>query len=167
MGTLSVVDTTGDSELHAKYGLSFDRGTRTARLTQLAVLKPYRGLKIPLKLIFEAYRRFVWTRGFDVTWLIFDAATAQSSLYCSILDYEMSSGVFTAEYGKIRVLLRSEGAGVRPFRRETDRGAGGVLKRKWSLQFQFLDPTLSDSSRRCPSRSISWKVLPVTRFFSR
>jgi GNAT superfamily N-acetyltransferase len=108
IGTLSVVDTTDNDALHRQFGLVFDRGTRVARLTRLAVLQPYRGQGIPLKLMLEAYRLFVWPRQFEFTWLTFDAAKAKSCSYCTVLDYQMSSGVFAAEYGRVRVLLRRE-----------------------------------------------------------
>jgi len=108
IGTLSVVDTTDNYALHRQFGLMFDRGTRVARLTRLAVLKPYRGQGIPLKLMLEAYRLFVWPRQFDFTWLTFDAEKAKSCSYCTLLDYQMSSRVFAAEYGRVRALLRRE-----------------------------------------------------------
>jgi hypothetical protein len=53
VAVLTVVDTTGDAALHERFGLPFSTQDRTARYTQLAVLKPYRELDIPLKLITE------------------------------------------------------------------------------------------------------------------
>ena len=108
IGALSVVDTTDNDALHRQFGLVFDRGARVARLTRLAVLKDYRGQGIPLKLMLEAYRLCVWPRQFEFTWLTFDAAKAKSCSYCNVLDYQMSTGVFDAEYGRVRVLLRKE-----------------------------------------------------------
>jgi GNAT superfamily N-acetyltransferase len=110
VGSLSVVDTTDNDGLHEQFGLVFDKGARVARLTRLAVLRPYRGQGIPLKLMREAYRLFVWPRHFEFTWLTFDAAKAKSCSYCSVLDYQMGSKVFDAEYGRVRVLLRKEAA---------------------------------------------------------
>jgi hypothetical protein len=110
VGSLSVVDTTDNDALHQQFGLVFDKGARVARLTRLAVLRPYRGQGLPLKLMLEAYRLFVWPRHFEFTWLTFDAAKAKSCSYCSVLDYQMSSRVFAAEYGRVRVLLRKEAA---------------------------------------------------------
>src|SRR5205809_5687546 len=75
---LSVVDTSGDHELHESYGLKLHVGARVARYTQLAVLKPYRGVNVPLMLMLEAHRRFVTPGQFDYTWLLFDAQRADS-----------------------------------------------------------------------------------------
>ena len=44
-GSLCVLDTSDDNELHESCGLKFDPRTRVARYTHLAVLKPYRGMK--------------------------------------------------------------------------------------------------------------------------
>src|SRR5687767_6051637 len=69
VAALRVVDTTTDKELHQRCQLAFDSSMRTARYTQLAVLKPYRGMDIPLMLMLEAHRQFVRPGGFDVSWL--------------------------------------------------------------------------------------------------
>jgi hypothetical protein len=53
ISALSVVDT-GDTGLHDVFGLPFGLRTRVARYTQLAVLKPYRGQYVPLRMILEA-----------------------------------------------------------------------------------------------------------------
>src|SRR5262249_3747859 len=42
IGTLSVVDTTGDHDVHQLYRLPFAENERSARYAQLAILKPYR-----------------------------------------------------------------------------------------------------------------------------
>src|SRR5262245_41713338 len=46
---LSVVTTSGNQQLHESYGLRFDPGARVARYSQLAVLRPYRGMNMPLR----------------------------------------------------------------------------------------------------------------------
>jgi hypothetical protein len=84
--------------------------SRVARYTQLAVLRPYRGMNIPLQLVAEARRRFVVPEGFDYTWLLYNAQHARSSSFCSQLNFEASAAVFDTEYGPSRVLTRSERA---------------------------------------------------------
>jgi hypothetical protein len=110
VGALSVVDTSRDHELHEGYGLKFHAAARVARYTQLAVLKPYRGLNIPLMLMLEAHRRFVTPSLFDYTWLLFDARRAASSLMCKWLAFTASECTFASEYGHSRALLRDERA---------------------------------------------------------
>src|SRR5262245_25417392 len=53
IAALTVVETSGDDHLHQRLGLVFPPGARVARFAQLAVLKPYRGLNIPVELILE------------------------------------------------------------------------------------------------------------------
>ena len=106
--TLSVVDTTGDTGLHERFGLPFDGSTRAARYTQLAVLKPYRGLNIPLALIVEARRRLVSPGRFEYTWLLFHSERAKSSSLCRLLAFNASDQTFRTEYGRMRVLVKNE-----------------------------------------------------------
>jgi len=110
IAALSVVDTSEDHELHESYGLRLHAGARVARYTQLAVLRPYRGLNIPLKLMLEAHRRFVVPEQFDYTWLLFDAERAASSLMCKWLAFTPGDRIVTSEYGHSRTLLRDERA---------------------------------------------------------
>jgi len=110
VATLSVVDTSANHELHKGYGLEFSSGARVARYTQLAVLKPYRGLNIPLKLMLEAHHRFIVPGNFDYTWLLFDAERADSSLMCKWLAFAPGQRTFASEYGPSRTLLRDERA---------------------------------------------------------
>ncbi len=110
VAALSVVDTSGRHELHECYGLRFHDGARVARYTQLAVLRPYRGMNIPLMLMLEAHRRFVAPVQLDYTWLLFDAHRAASSLMCKWLGFAPGEGAFDSEYGLSRTLLRDERA---------------------------------------------------------
>jgi len=110
VAALSVVDTSGHHELHEGYGLRFHVRARVARYTQLAVLRPYRGMNIPLMLMLEAHRRFVAPGQFDYTWLLFDAHRAASSLMCKWLGFAPGEGAFESEYGLSRTLLRDERA---------------------------------------------------------
>jgi hypothetical protein len=110
VAALSVVDTSSDHELHDGYGLRFRAGVRVARYTQLAVLKPYRGLNFPLLLMLEAHRRCVAPNRFDYTWLLFDAERAASSLMCKWLAFAPGDRTFASEYGLSRTLMRDERA---------------------------------------------------------
>jgi hypothetical protein len=113
VAALTVMETSGDDQLHQRLGLVFPPGTRVARFAQLAVLKPYRGLNIPVKLILEARRLFVGPRNIDYTWLLFDAVRAETSTFCNMLGFRASAEVLATEYGLSRVLLRYDGALVR------------------------------------------------------
>jgi len=106
---LTVLETTGDDELHRSLGLMFNTKTRVARYTQLAVLKPYRGMHIASQLVLEAYQRFVVPRRVDYTWLLFGAERANSSSFCRQLGFVASPETFYSEYGRCRVLTRNEG----------------------------------------------------------
>jgi hypothetical protein len=108
VAALSVVETSGDDELHQRYGLDFPPGARVARYTQLAVLHTFRGLDLPLKLILEAHRRFVAPGLFDYTWLLFDADRAATSNLRRRLAFEPGAQVYSTEYGRSRVLARDE-----------------------------------------------------------
>lgn len=108
IATLSVVETTDDTTLHTALELSVPDGARVARYTQLAVLTPYRGLHVPARMVFEARRRFVLPKQFAYTWLLFDANTARSSLFCTDLGFKASARVFATEYGRSRVLVKEE-----------------------------------------------------------
>jgi hypothetical protein len=106
--TLSVVETSEDQDLTDKYGLDFSSGELTARYTQLAVLKSYRGMSIPLMMIMEGHRRFVVPRQIDYTWLLFDAGRAAESSMCRLLSFVPSERVLESEYGSSRALVRHE-----------------------------------------------------------
>jgi hypothetical protein len=108
VATLSVLDTSEDQDLFDKYGLEFDSGALTARYTQLAVLKAYRGMSIPLMMIIEGHRRFVAPRQIQYTWLLFDARRANASSICRLLSFAPSERVLDSEYGTTRALVRHE-----------------------------------------------------------
>jgi hypothetical protein len=107
IATLSVVDTTSATDLHAKYGLRFEEGATSARYTQLAVVQPYRGMHVAFPLMLEAERQFISPHRFDYTWLLFDAARASSSL-CGLLGFHAGTQVLKTEYGSMRALVRAE-----------------------------------------------------------
>ena len=106
--TLTVVETTADAGLHIALGLSFPEGVRVARYTQLAVLKAYRGLKLPGRLISEARRRFVEPNRIQYSWLLYNADAARSSSLCRQLGFKCGDQEFVTEYGRSRLLVRNE-----------------------------------------------------------
>lgn len=108
--TLTVVDTSGNHQLHESYGLKFDPRARAARYTQLAVLEQYRGMGLPLRLVFEAHHRFIVPGQFDYSWLLFDAERAAVSSLCRQFAFTPSLDAFPSEYGLARSLVRDESA---------------------------------------------------------
>jgi hypothetical protein len=66
VAVMAMVDTTDNAALHNHFGLPFGAGDRSARYTQLAVLKPFRGMDSPLRLILEGKRRFVRPGGSSI-----------------------------------------------------------------------------------------------------
>lgn len=109
---VTVVETTGDHALHQYLGLTFRKNARVARYMQLAVLKPYRGLGLPLQLVLEARRQFVEARLIDYTWLLFDADRARTSSFCRLLGFRASSETYHTEYGHSRVLVCNDRTGM-------------------------------------------------------
>ena len=69
LAALTVIDTTKDEQLHARIRLTSSSGVRVARYTQLAVLRPYRGMNLPIQLILEARRRFIVPNKIGYSWL--------------------------------------------------------------------------------------------------
>jgi hypothetical protein len=110
VAALTVADTSGDQQLHERCSLSFEPQARSARYTQLAVLKPYRGMDIPVRMILEAHHRIIVPSRFDYTWLLFDARRAASSSLCQWLAFSASEQAFASEYGFSRSLVRDEHA---------------------------------------------------------
>jgi GNAT superfamily N-acetyltransferase len=108
VGTVTVLETTGDHDLHRSSGLTAPASTRIARYTRLAVLPQHRGYGLSLRLMLEANERFAVPNGIDTTWLLFDARRAQSSLMVSILRFHCGTAVIRSEYGACRVLSRNE-----------------------------------------------------------
>jgi len=109
IGTVTLLDTTGNESMHEKYGLSFGRFDRVARYTHMAVVKPYHGLKLPLYMLLEAHRLYVAPGGFAYTWFSFPSNRAASSTFCRLFHYSATSRVVEGEQGPCRVLLRREG----------------------------------------------------------
>jgi hypothetical protein len=108
VAALTVVDTTNEVDLREQYGLFLYPDARTARYTQLAVIKPYRGMNLPLMLILKAHDHFVAPGEFTHTWLLFDAKRAANSLLCARLGFSASERVFHSQLGITRILVRDE-----------------------------------------------------------
>jgi hypothetical protein len=108
IGALSVVETTGDTPLHGTFGISVPDHVTVARYTQLAVLKPYRGMHVAVSLMQEAQVRCAIQYHFDYTWLLFSAARARSSALCTSLGFQASGKVFESEFGPMYALVRKE-----------------------------------------------------------
>jgi hypothetical protein len=108
VGTLGVFDTSSEYQLHESLGLKFDRQSRVARFMHLAVLKPYRGMNIPLTMMLEAYRSVIVPRQFDYTWLLFDVEKATRSFLSRQLGFKPLPQTFVSEYGCRCPLIREE-----------------------------------------------------------
>ena len=108
VGTLSVVDTSDQRELHESLALRFDPGARVARFTHLAVLKPYRGKNIPLAMMLKAHRSMIAPGQFDNTWLLFDVERAANSFLSRRLGFTLLPQTFVSEYGCRCPLVRNE-----------------------------------------------------------
>jgi hypothetical protein len=108
VGTLSVVDTSAQYQLHESLGLKFGPQARVARFTHLAVLRPYRGNNIPLAMMLEAHRRVVVPGEFDYTWLLFNVERASGSFLSRLLGFNPLPQTFVSEYGCRCPLVRDE-----------------------------------------------------------
>jgi hypothetical protein len=108
VAVLTVIETTNDRELHRRLRLRFPADARIARYTQMAVLKPYRGLNLPVRMVAEAHRQFVVPRRIGHTWLVFNADRAASSSFCRLLGFRPAPGTVSTEYGCSRVLIHNE-----------------------------------------------------------
>lgn len=108
VGTLTVVDTSDQHELHDSLSLGFDPERRVARFTHLAVLKPYRGKNIPLAMMLEVHRKVIVPGQFDYTWLLFDVEKAPNSFLTRQLGFDLRPQTFVSEYGCRCPLVRNE-----------------------------------------------------------
>jgi acyl carrier protein len=104
IGTLSVIDTTHERQLHERCRLSPGINDRVARYAQLAVLKPYRNRGILKMLIENAQRRVVRPNGFALEWLLIPAAHARSSTLIQELGFKTEGPVVKTEFGQCHLL---------------------------------------------------------------
>src|ERR1051325_5352219 len=110
VGTLSVVDTTGNQEVHDRHCLKFRTNDRVARYAQLAILKPYRKRGIFEMLIEAAQKAVIQPHGFAFGWLLYPAERAGSSMLTRSLGFSAELPVLKTEFGKCHVLVRREPA---------------------------------------------------------
>ncbi len=108
VGSLCVLDTSDDHQLHERFGLKFEPQARVARYTHLAVLKPYRGMNIPLAMMIEAHRRVIVPLQLDYTWLLFDVERAAESFLSRLLGFTPMPETFVSDYGCRCPLVRDE-----------------------------------------------------------
>jgi GNAT superfamily N-acetyltransferase len=108
VGTLSVVETTGDRQVHQSYRLSFGQNDRIARYAQLAILRPYRKRGIFEMLIETAQSTVIRPNGFSVAWLLYPASHARSSVLTQLLGFTAEAPLLTTEFGGCRALIRRE-----------------------------------------------------------
>src|SRR5437899_10294058 len=104
IGTLSIVESTGDRRLHERYRLAFEQSQRIARYCQLALLKPYRKRGAFELLLDTAEKSVVLPNRFAVVWLLYPAAYAQSSALVRRLGFNVNAPIFTTELGRCQVL---------------------------------------------------------------
>src|SRR5260370_790521 len=108
VGTLSVIETSKDHQIHQRYKLRFGKNDRVARYAQLAILKPYRKRGIFEMLIETAQRTVIHPNGFTFGWLLYPAAHAQSCGLTGGLGFTAQAPLLTTEFGKCHVLIRRE-----------------------------------------------------------
>jgi hypothetical protein len=108
IGTLSVVDTSGDRLLQESYDLRFSEGALSARFMHLAVLPPFRGMNVPLMMALEAHRCIIAPGQYDYTWLLFDPERAPASFLTRYLGFTPRNGIYDSEYGRRCPLVRDE-----------------------------------------------------------
>jgi acyl carrier protein len=112
VGTLSVVDTTGDRQVHQRYRLNFGENERAARYAQLAILQPYRKRGIFEMLIETAQRTVIYPNGFTVGWLLYPAARAHSCMLTRSLGFIAEKPVLQTEFGDCHVLVQRPSTAV-------------------------------------------------------
>lgn len=108
VAALTIMSTTSEVDLSEQYGLYLPPSAQTARYMQLAVIKSYRGMNLPLMLILKAHYHFVVPSEFTHTWLLFDAKRAANSSLCARLGFSASERVFQTSFGTSRILVRDE-----------------------------------------------------------
>jgi len=130
IGTLSIVDTTGDHDLHQRFGLMFGARERVARYAQLAILKSYRGRGIFELLIENAQSTIIRPGGFAVGWLLYPAARARSCRLTQSLGFTAEAPLLATEFGVCNVLMRRE--------------PGAPRLDRMDASFSLLNPISSD-----------------------
>jgi len=141
VGSLCVIDTSENHQLHEGFGLKFEARARVARYTHLAVLKPYREMNIPLAMMVDVHRRVIVPRQFDYTWLLFDVERAANCFLSRLLGFTPLRETFVSEYGCRCPLVRDE---------RTAQSAQLILRAESYLaQHQSLNVPIDSSRARC------------------
>ena len=112
VGSLTVVETSHDTLARRAFKLPVPAGASSAFYTCVSVMPEYRGLCVPVRLLFEARRCFVEARGIQYTWLLYDADRAESTRLCRIMKYHPLPGVIHDLGRPCRVLIREEPSAV-------------------------------------------------------
>ena len=107
VGTLSVVETTGDHQVHERYGLQFPDSDRVARYAQLAILKPYRKRGIFEMLMESAQRTVLRPKRFAAGWLLYPASQGSSCRLAS-LGFTAETPLVATDFGICHVLVWRE-----------------------------------------------------------
>lgn len=107
VGTLSVVETTGDHQVHQRYGLKFLDTDRVARYAQLAILEPYRKRGIFEMLMESAQRTVLRPKRFTAGWLLYPASQGSSGRLKS-LGFTAEASPVTTDFGVCNVLVWRE-----------------------------------------------------------
>jgi hypothetical protein len=108
IAALSAAPTTGRDELHQRHGLVFPRTAQVVRYTQLAVLKRYRGLNLPLTMILEANSLFTAPFGFTHSWMAFPVRSVLPS-FVRLLGFHKVGEPVVSDQGFSWVLVKAEG----------------------------------------------------------
>src|SRR5262249_779510 len=108
VATLSVIETTGNRQVHQRYRLQFADDERIARYAQLAILKAYRKRGIFEVLIQTAQSSVIRPNGFAAGWLLYPAEHANSSLLTRSLGFTAEDPLLSTEFGSCHVLIRRE-----------------------------------------------------------
>jgi hypothetical protein len=109
VGTLTAVETTGDPHLNRDCGvMASESGIRVARYMRMAVLPPYRGYGLSIRMMLEVHQRFIVPNKIRHTWLLFDSRRVSSSLLLPVLGFRCGAHTIRSEYGPCRVLSRNE-----------------------------------------------------------
>jgi GNAT superfamily N-acetyltransferase len=108
VGSLTVVETSHDEVARRAFSLPVPTGVSSAFYTCVAVVPEYRGLGLPVRLLLEARKGFVEPRRIRYTWLLYDAARAESTRLCRIMNYRPLPGVVNDLGRPCRVLFREE-----------------------------------------------------------
>lgn len=108
VAAVTVIDTTYDAFSRATLGLSTPAGASSALYTGMMVAPEYRGLCLPVRLMFEAKRYYIDPRKIRYTWLLYESERVSSTRLCRILNYRILPKIVHAPGRHYRVLMREE-----------------------------------------------------------